>query len=278
MNKPLGVKKPATPVKILEQWANGLLGASSQFSSSDNSARQLLGKQSVYPRSGSNTRAWSPVPRPGYSQEWVRLLFRQPVWAQTVVVYQTFNPGSLIEVRGAPEPLGDQGESSEWVTLWRGERYNTDPNRMPCDALELKCDPGAASQSGVRVIELIVDTTGWSEDFWSEFDAVKLIGTPALADSNAAVEVLPRPYVTQQLSETPRAFKERLAYLQKRFGPAPRDDVEAMRQAALSMVWANFRKLGCRYPAQVEEMAGIKGPVAASGAAIVGEMRVRGVA
>jgi len=37
------------------------------------------------------------------------------------------------------------------------------------------------------------------------------------------------------------------------------------RQAALSMAWANFRHLGCRYPATVEERAGIKGPMAASG-------------
>eukprot|EP00962_Isochrysis_galbana_P038788 scaffold13810_cov151-Isochrysis_galbana.AAC.1 len=83
--------------KPIEQWANGLVGASSQFSNSDNSARQMLGRHNVYPQAGKNTRAWSPVPRPGHSREWVRLLFRQPVWAESMVVYQTFNPGSLVE-------------------------------------------------------------------------------------------------------------------------------------------------------------------------------------
>jgi len=50
-----------------------------------------------------------------------------------------------------------------------------------------------------------------------------------------------------------------------------------MQQAALSMVWANSRHLGCRYPAKVERSAGLKGrPIAASGAALDGEMRMRG--
>jgi len=235
----------------------------------------MLGRHNVYPQAGKNTRAWSPVPRPGHSREWVRLLFRQPVWAESMVVYQTFNPGSLVEVRGAPQPVGNSGADSEWVTLWQGERYNTDPHRQPCDALELKLDAGPAAQEGIRVLELCVDTTGWSEEFWSEFDAVKLIGTPSIAHAGDVIQLAARPYVTQQLSETDKTFRERLAYVQKRFGPPPADETEAMRQAALSMAWANFRHLGCRYPAKVEEMAGIKGPVAASGTAVVGEMRVR---
>jgi hypothetical protein len=193
-----------------------------------------------------------------------------------VVVYQTFNPGSLVEIRGAPEPVGSNGADSEWVTLWQGERYNTDPHRQPCDALELKLDAGSAAPQGIRVLELVVDTAGWSEEFWSEFDAVKLIGTPSVAHAGDVIQLTERPYLTQQLSETDKAFRERLAYVQKRFGPAPADEMDAMRQAALSMAWANNRHLGCRYPAKVEQMAGIKGLVPASGAAAVGEMRVRG--
>jgi len=46
--------------------------------------------------------------------------------------------------------------------------------------------------------------------------------------------------------------------------------MDAMRQAALSMAWANFRHLGCRYSATVEQRAGIKGPVAANSAHLRG--------
>jgi len=200
---------------LVEQWANGLVGVSSQFSTSDNSARQLLGKHTVYPQFGPNVRAWSPVPRAGHSREWVRLLYRQPVVPASVVVFQSFNPGSLIEVRGAAEPIGADGADSEWVTLWCGERYNTDPNRQACDALELKIAPGDAPPGGIRVLELALDTTGWSEDFWSELDAVKLLGVSAVSVSGNVIEVVPRAYITKQLSETPKSFRERAAWVRK---------------------------------------------------------------
>ena len=87
----------------------------------------------------------------------------------------------------------------------------------------------------------------------------------------------PRPYLTRQPSETARAFAERAAYLRERFGPPPADELAAMRQAALSMVWQNSRQLGCRYPAGAEERAGCgAGRPLATGAAIEGEMRARG--
>ena len=61
----------------LSQWVCVLLGASSQFSASDNSAKQLLGAPRVFPKAGSCVRAWSAVPRPGQRLEWVRVGFHQ---------------------------------------------------------------------------------------------------------------------------------------------------------------------------------------------------------
>ena len=52
----------------------------------------------------------------------------------------------------------------------------------------------------------------------------------------------------------------------------PGDAVAEMRQAALSMVWANANQLGCRYPDAVEQQAGIC-IVKASLLSIEGELR-----
>ena len=142
----------ASASRPIEQYPTGVVGVSSEFSSSDNSARQLLGRPAVYPKAGSSVRAWSPVPREGEDREWVRLLFRTAVEPSSVTVYQSFNPGSLVEVRAATEVGGEGGEASDWATIWRGERYNTDPHRQPSDALELKVSPGTLP---VRAIELV---------------------------------------------------------------------------------------------------------------------------
>ncbi|EOD23830.1 hypothetical protein EMIHUDRAFT_116172 [Emiliania huxleyi CCMP1516] len=227
----------ASASRPIEQYPTGVVGVSSEFSSSDNSARQLLGRPAVYPKAGSSVRAWSPVPREGEDREWVRLLFRTAVEPSSVTVYQSFNPGSLVEVRAATEVGGEGGEASDWATIWRGERYNTDPHRQPSDALELKVSPGTLP---VRAIELVLDTTGWSDAFWSEppppseIDSVRLVGTPASLSPPP-----PHPFVTLQPSETESAFAERAR--------------------------------------KVERSAGLKGrPIAASGAALDGEMRMRG--
>ena len=142
----------ASASRPIEQYPTGVVGVSSEFSSSDNSARQLLGRPAVYPKAGSSVRAWSPVPREGEDREWVRLLFRTAVEPSSVTVYQSFNPGSLVEVRAATEVGGEGGEASDWATIWRGERYNTDPHRQPSDALELKVSPVTLP---VRAIELV---------------------------------------------------------------------------------------------------------------------------
>jgi len=289
------------------------VGFSSQYSRAEHSAAQLLGKPRVFPAAGSDGRAWSPVPRQGQGREWVRLRFAEPVEARAVTVYQSHNPGSLVEVRASP------AGAEAWRTIWRGERYNHVPSRPPSDALTLDVggaagdaiSSGDAISAPVQLLELQLDTTGWSDAFWSEIDAVQLTGVPlrgplqgplqrplhgvgasslppaALHSTAAAAAPAaaprspppppPRPYLTRQPSETARAFAERAAYLRERFGPPPADELAAMRQAALSMVWQNSRQLGCRYPAGAEERAGCgAGRPLATGTAIEGEMRARG--
>ena len=66
-------EQKAARVGTISQWVSTMYAASSQFSPYDHSARQLLGAPNVTPKHGSSTRAWSAVPRPGHSCEWVRV-------------------------------------------------------------------------------------------------------------------------------------------------------------------------------------------------------------
>ena len=65
--------------------------------------------------------------------------------------------------------------------------------------------------------------------------------------------------------ESERAHAARAQAAQRAMPPpaqtaaaAPESDDAQMRRAALSMVWANAKLLGCRYPAEVEAAAGVR--------------------
>uniref|UniRef100_A0A7S4C0K6 G-patch domain-containing protein n=1 Tax=Chrysotila carterae TaxID=13221 RepID=A0A7S4C0K6_CHRCT len=260
------------PPPVKKQFADKVISFSSQFSSGDHSARQMLGKPAVFPRNGSEPRAWSAIPRENHGCETARLGFCTPVTPQKVVVYQTFNPGSLVAIRGA---LIAPGRQAEWRLLWSGARTNTDPNRPAADAFAPPLLP-AAAESPVNAIEIELDTTGWGDEFWSEIDAVQLVGTPAdVHTTSSEAAAAPRPYLTRQLWETERVFNDRLRFVEATFGAAPTDPDEGMRQAALSMVWANEKLLGCRYPAAVEAQVGRKASAPATGMAVTGELRAQ---
>ena len=155
----------------------------------------------------------------------MRLGFRTPVTPERITIYQSFNPGSLVSIRGAARSIGAAGKDSQWLTLWKGERTNTDPNRPACDAFAPLLFPEASTLL-VSLIELELDTTGWSDDFWSEIDAVQIVGVPAEttgAGANAPPPK-PRPHLYRQSGELLRHFYERARFVEMRFGPTPPED------------------------------------------------------
>ena len=101
----------------VSQWASSLLGFSSQFSAGDNSAMQVLGENRVTKgkaAGGSSVKAWSAVPRPGETKEWVRLGFKTAVVATEVHVFESFTPGSVSAIR-----LADSTEAPfVWVDVY----------------------------------------------------------------------------------------------------------------------------------------------------------------
>ena len=179
---------PAAPVALpagaLELWANWVISYSSQFSASDHAAIQLLGPPKAFPASGTNRGCWAWSGVLGEPVEWVRLGFKQPVQLLAVRVYETRRPGAVCRVRVSADaqqsdPLSEEG----WVDAWSRELRTA----QVADA-EVACLPAArifsppiapAAQSlYVSAIEVQLDVAGWTDETWSEIDAVQVVGLP----------------------------------------------------------------------------------------------------
>lgn len=75
---------------------------SSQLQDNRWSAAQVIGPQRIYPNHEDNELAWAPHEKG--QQEFLELEFQEPVFVTSVVIYETFHPGSVrtISVR-APD-------------------------------------------------------------------------------------------------------------------------------------------------------------------------------
>ena len=291
---------PPSPPPAVWLYVSTLLGASSQFSASDHSARQLLGPPAVYPKAGSSVKAWSAVPREGQTLEWVRVAFKRALHPSAVVVVESANPGSVVALRGTAQPRGAQASDSEWFMLWSGSAEYDES----CASREFRPPllPGTESRL-VSAVEVCLDTSGWTADWWSEIDAVRLEGTPPRAagggastvassavaslvgaaaggGSPSSSSIVGPPWLKRQFWESDRAYEGRIRFDEAKFGPQPPpSESEALRRAALSMVYQNSTMLGTVYPSEVEasldEVRPPKPAVASSGLAVEGQLRAQ---
>ena len=99
-------------------WVNALHGASSQFSPSDNAARQLLGAPTVHPKNASNPKTWSAVRGGPFDRVGARGL--QEAVTDGGDGRGDIQPGTVVMIRGAATPRGKQAEDSDWFVLWEG--------------------------------------------------------------------------------------------------------------------------------------------------------------
>ena len=251
---------------------------------------------------------WVDVPREGHTCEWVRVGFRKPVYPAAVVIAETSNPGSVIAIRGTAHPKGPNADASEWRMLWHGDAAWPDTGEARLFSPPLLPE---ASQHLVSAIEVTLDTTMWTSDWWSEIDAIRLEGTPPSqhgqgasgnqspagcasggggTGAGAGTVQKVDTWLDRMVWETDRAFYSRARFEMDRFGSAPpATEEEGMRRAAISMVHQNMTDLGCVYPKAVEAEvelavgqrlgAGTQSRRAAvSGMAVEGEMRTEAMA
>ncbi len=77
------------------EWANKVIGFSSQLSDKVNSADQVLGKPSKLPLAGRSTCAWAPKASDNLLNEYLIVSFRQPIAANQILVAENYNAGHI---------------------------------------------------------------------------------------------------------------------------------------------------------------------------------------
>ena len=142
---------------------------------------QATGKPDTWPRSGDIQTAWASK-TPDGQPEWLELGYGQPVRPTAVIVYETFNPGTVNRITSVEK----DGKETE---LWTG----TDPTPVGKDK-GISVFP-IHPESDIQRIRIYVDSP--KVPGWNEIDAVGLLdenaethwATDATASSTYADQV-----------------------------------------------------------------------------------------
>jgi len=146
---------------VIDQWANSVIGFSSQWDSSDWSAAQALGPPNTLAYGDIET-AWAPLPDNG-TLEYITLGYSTPVYASSTTIRETNGNGFVYRV-----DVLDQ--SNVLHTVWTG----TDPSLpgSPVDFL-VSFSETPFLVTGVK----IYTDTNHDLSTWEEIDAVQLHGS-----------------------------------------------------------------------------------------------------
>lgn len=106
------------------QWANKLLGYSSEYSSTICAAKQALGEPSVADSFGLSECAWMPSSVKG-TDEWLWVGFEVPVNVRQICVNENYLPGAVIKIY-----LYDSLQNDHMVFLQQSEELNKEKGGM----------------------------------------------------------------------------------------------------------------------------------------------------
>jgi hypothetical protein len=152
--------------------------------SSDFSAMQATGAPDVAV-CGDDPRAWSPSnaePSPGVSpsgdtvDDYLEVSFPAFVWVSQVAIYESYNPGGIVEV-----DLEASDDSTQPMVLW--QNYQGD-GYAPCpSAFVIDVDQGTTYDQYDRVLIWLDSNLTWDANHdgtpvndYNEIDAVQLSG------------------------------------------------------------------------------------------------------
>lgn len=147
------------PAVLLGQplrWASAVIESSSEFSSSRNAARDIVGAPDVYPNHGDLDGAWASHDTDA-GEEWITVRFAAPVMASAVLWVETLNPGAVVRVDDVSTP-GDT------AVLWEGVE--------PPAAQSVVSRVTLPAPRLVSAVRLVLDTRRVAG--WNEIDAVAL--------------------------------------------------------------------------------------------------------
>jgi hypothetical protein len=146
---------------IVGQWADKVLGFSSQYGSGDWSASRALDLPDT-PGWGDQGTAWAPESPGGAGiTEFISVGFEVPVFASGAMIRETYGNGFVQRI----DALDLQGAAH---TVWIG---TDDSARLSAAEFAVSWKPTPFAVGGLKVF---VDTG--SSDGWEEIDAIQLLG------------------------------------------------------------------------------------------------------
>jgi hypothetical protein len=146
---------------VIDQWANSVIGFSSQYDSTAWAATQALGAPNT-PTYGDIETAWAPAPMDG-TLEYITLGYSTPVYASSLTIRESNANGFVYRV-----DVLDQSQALH--TVWTG----TDP-RQPGSLADFLVS-FAKTAFLVTGVEIYIDTNH-ELGAWEEIDAVQLSGS-----------------------------------------------------------------------------------------------------
>src|ERR1051325_4645753 len=78
------------------EWASKVVAYSTQYSATQYSAQQVLGKPNCMPQGGDNPCAWAPSKKS--SNEFIEVGFDKPMKIQQVIISENYNAGMIKKV------------------------------------------------------------------------------------------------------------------------------------------------------------------------------------
>lgn len=192
----------------LSQFAKEVIHFSSQYGGDGSMAyvaANLAGSPDVFPNYGDFTQAcvfrtygtwWDMAPSADKKfgkigdfrgNDFIDLFFEEKVLPTAIKIYETYHPGSVIQICGAEiEGPGDSGgpfllnNHSRWHVLWAGEA--DDKHFQP----QMFSPPIRNINAKTNLIRLVFDHR--YSDYYTELDSVELIGTTSLEDDGTDID------------------------------------------------------------------------------------------
>jgi len=144
----------------LIQWVKSVISFSTQYGTTSWAANQVIGKPDTYPQYGDKSTAWAPSAATG-TLEFLELKFETPVFITGVGIFETLNPGYVVEI------LAHDGNS--YATLWSGQVHKDTP--QVSRIFQPKFDQSSFKSNRIRINLDCREAVSWTE-----IDAVKLYG------------------------------------------------------------------------------------------------------
>jgi hypothetical protein len=156
---PVAVTTPATEAM---EWASRVIAVSSEYSSTDWSAQQVLGPPDVYPGYGDNPKAWASKEADAPT-EFIEVGFARPTSLRELRIYETLNAGAI----SAIDVVTVSGKHAVTTTCGAGSpnRACSWPTAAPAGIAQfmsfpVSCDDPVVS---VRVTLASAKVAGWNE-------------------------------------------------------------------------------------------------------------------